>query len=823
VLSRRTVAYLLLVAVVAALWAAVPCRAEPTLITRWPALGQPCLVYVAPGAQGVTFRARLVGRTEGITLSAAQAELNGHLFLQRLADTRQYQQDSHIQGLERMADLPPDLQGQLVHLSVQKIEYDRQTWGERIPNVGSYDREYWVTLEAGGPELASLEVPQLLNLVQDFADDSTPYRVSFHSVYLHRKTWSDFGFIHATDTHVAYRNDLYYPFFATADPGCYFSFVFSGYQTPETPEQKQERLADLKRRLVNPNQNFRNLITYANDLHRRGQLDFLLVTGDLADFVMAGGIPKYVRTGPGRMVSFSPRGSEGFQTFRDLVIGLNYFTSVVGEELEVPIFTVPGNHDYRLAPYPLVSHKNTPYLIFFGYPEVEVTSEYGSFGLSRVEGMAWEGGFSAEYSSDALAAAAYWGEGNYKPGMDRYQSIVNPDLDYMIPLGKHKIICLDSGHDEEVIKGADDMADQWLGFGSESENDFVAGHPDTSGFTDDQLEFLVQEVADANGLIIAAFHAPAVNMRDANDTPWWMLRESERWRLKDEAWQQALAGHLLAAYLWDHLSSVTNTPYFKTGGRDPDLSRGVVDFGFWDYPKLLSQAAEANKTGVLVLTGHTHRNVEYIVRWTGGTYRYYHDSYIDNTLHGKRATEWWSDYLSQQGSPVPPDMRDYPDPLNASKDPERWWAEHSPLYVQTIGLGPKPPNEDEVGCLLVTVQSDTISRMDRVNLSDIRAGLTTRHIHLKGEAYDGHGGPLRASAQKPYFIAGDVTVPAGKRLTIEGGVTVQFNTGARIIADGTLAVSGAGAVTLLSKDGGIAATIMPEKLVAKDGGTIAVP
>jgi hypothetical protein len=60
---------------------------------------------------------------------------------------------------------------------------------------------------------------------------------------------------------------------------------------------------------------------------------------------------------------------------------------------------------------------------------------------------------------------------------------------------------------------------------------------------------------------------------------------------------------------------------------------------------------------------------------------------------------------------------------------------------------------------------------------------------LCGNVYDGSGGPLTVGTG-PYWAACNVTVPAGRVLSIEPGVEIQFNPGLKITSMGTTNADG---------------------------------
>jgi hypothetical protein len=127
----------------------------------------------------------------------------------------------------------------------------------------------------------------------------------------------DLRFIHLTDLHVALRNDLY------------AANVEENITIPELQDPE-------KTRFNNFNDNLRRFIAYANSLADEGQLDLVLLTGDLIDFLRHG---------------FQERedlGRNNFILFRNLILGEGGETH---SGLKVPIFTSTGNHDWRFYPY----------------------------------------------------------------------------------------------------------------------------------------------------------------------------------------------------------------------------------------------------------------------------------------------------------------------------------------------------------------------------------------------------------------------------------------------------------------------------------------
>ncbi len=142
----------------------------------------------------------------------------------------------------------------------------------------------------------------------------------FHALAL-RPAEGRLHFIHATDLHVALRNDLYD---ATRKIG--------GEDAGAAPPIK----------FVNFNKNLRRFIQHANDLADDGKLDFVLFLGDLVDF---------------KEHNYSDQDDYGENNWRllcDILTGAEAKGGHAAKKpgIKVPVFTSTGNHDWRFFPYP---------------------------------------------------------------------------------------------------------------------------------------------------------------------------------------------------------------------------------------------------------------------------------------------------------------------------------------------------------------------------------------------------------------------------------------------------------------------------------------
>ncbi len=139
-------------------------------------------------------------------------------------------------------------------------------------------------------------------------------------------------FAHLTDLHIALRNDLY-------DDNLSETITYSASQGGSGAASESH--------FNNFNDNLRLFIRYANELADRGELDFVLIPGDLVDFLSHG---------------FHERedyGDNNLQVFRNLILGAGneVHRPQPNPGLKVPVFTSTGNHDWRFFPYDVAVHQ----------------------------------------------------------------------------------------------------------------------------------------------------------------------------------------------------------------------------------------------------------------------------------------------------------------------------------------------------------------------------------------------------------------------------------------------------------------------------------
>jgi Calcineurin-like phosphoesterase len=138
-----------------------------------------------------------------------------------------------------------------------------------------------------------------------------------HALFL-RPCNPEVRFVHLTDLHIASRNDLW---------------------DTEIQAIIDDDPASEGKGFVNFNEHLRQFIRWANKAADAGELDFVWALGDLVDFVHLG------------LVAREPR-DNNWSTLIDMLISCPHERERGNRGLRVPLFTAPGNHDWRTYPYP---------------------------------------------------------------------------------------------------------------------------------------------------------------------------------------------------------------------------------------------------------------------------------------------------------------------------------------------------------------------------------------------------------------------------------------------------------------------------------------
>jgi hypothetical protein len=460
--------------------------------------------------------------------------------------------------------------------------------------------------------------------------------VAPHAVYA-RHGWTDFGIAHITDMHVARRID-----------------GFRGVL-------KAARREDAAARMYNWNDRFRGFVRYANYLHGIGVLDVIVATGDNYDY-------QFERD--------DDRASGGNAAFlRDLLLGRAPgpdFPDV--EELRVPIFMVPGNHDYRVHPYELIFDLRISGTLKDVVSSVPVLGPIlASKDLARVPNYH---GYHLS-ADDATLVNAHWLEplahglpgltpAVHDVGADEAAKMVEVEADpeqrmqpyrqclgepgsYVVELGPHRIAMIDSAHDVGMVTEQLAAALVVLGGGDEDQDAFVGGSPNCQGISEAALEEVRGVFADrdAIGLFIVGLHAPLFN--PAHDGYAYFLRETQRAAQRDETHGFLARNPVQVPPLADVLERIEavhptwfpdragdvrdhrSPAYVKRVSSDDHFDAGVSRGHAEQLTRLLAGVG-APRAADVVLAGHTHFFNEYRVGRAGTSdeLAYYFDFYTQN-------------------------------------------------------------------------------------------------------------------------------------------------------------------------------------------------
>ncbi|MFX1498188.1 MAG: metallophosphoesterase family protein [Promethearchaeota archaeon] len=402
----------------------------------------------------------------------------------------------------------------------------------------------------------------LFDLVHKIPNTSEQ-KINFHSLAIYDKNWENFEFIHASDFHIARRNDFILHFIKEK-----VKSKIKYYQKNKRKLKKindfvlkrdfeykeefhKEKYEELRFAKYNFNYSLRLLIEFANQKANTNQLDFILMTGDLIDYLnIARGNYQY---------------ENNFHVFIDILLGLNRDLEkppylgrdpefVNRKEILVPIFTTIGNHDYRKEHYGLRFGQIRK---IFGLTSSDIKGYYDTKFFNY---------FTALDSRD-----------KYIKDYFRY---LNPNLNYNLRIGdNYNFIFLDTGQDS--------IADL---------HDLLKGGPSTRGIKDEQVDLLRAYIKLSHDeKIIIVMHTPPIS---PNLSSHKKRKYKKKYGIKK--WSD---------FHEDNLKKVN-----KTGRLDPVLNLKYETI-MYNWATLLRIATGSDKVVRrkvdLILCGHTHTLKEY--------------------------------------------------------------------------------------------------------------------------------------------------------------------------------------------------------------------
>ncbi|MFX1338706.1 MAG: metallophosphoesterase family protein [Promethearchaeota archaeon] len=404
----------------------------------------------------------------------------------------------------------------------------------------------------------------LFDIVHDLPN-RIDHKVNYHAIALFDKNWSNFKFIHATDFHIARRNDFISKFLkdkALDNTNRYknhprivkkLDTLILSRDFEYKRDFQENNLEKLRYAKYNFNYNLRLLIRFINEQVSKNGLDFVLMTGDLLDYIkIARGNNQY---------------KNNFEVFIDILLGINrgldkapYFNEdeyLNTREILAPIFTIVGNHDYRKGHY-----------------GISIGSIHKIFGLTKKNIKGYHDLESFNYFTALKSKDKY---------LKNYFRQINPNLNYSLKIGKdYNFIFLDTGQDS--------VADL---------HDLLKGSPSTKGLKDHQIELLRRYIKlSYDDKIIIVMHTPPISPNFGVLTRWKIKR---KFNLKRELKWSDLYERGLEKYLGNaRLDRVVNLKY------------QTIMYNWANFLKICTGSDKEIRRKVdLVLCGHTHTIKEF--------------------------------------------------------------------------------------------------------------------------------------------------------------------------------------------------------------------
>ncbi len=400
---------------------------------------------------------------------------------------------------------------------------------------------------------------------------------ALHAVVLLNHNWENIRFCFISDLHVAEVWD---------------SIEADFSKLPDNPaEIDPEYIFELSRifsrrvyreNYVNPNRNLVHFIQTANALAEKNELDFIIAGGDLVD-------SKFKHERSKRAFSYT---DTNYSLLEDILSG-KYDSEV---ELEVPLFTVTGNHDYRLYPS---SIRN------YGLERCGIHDLLKHHYLSKCQNIT-----GRRFSIKDL--------GSIRDKKGKHHSLspyfvrFNPHTDFSFLINKTLFVFLDSGRDA-FLNLAHTHILRYINLTKAILASWYS--PDSEGLSEGQIDFIRKEMnAKSAKNVVLIVHAGLIN------TPFNALPVKEYSPDTMPISPEIDSTHEFSLPI--ELNNYLRTPdSIRTNvAFESRLKKVSLNFGglFKNQLRLLALACDPG-SNFLGLSGHNHRNLEIKVDKTKGT------------------------------------------------------------------------------------------------------------------------------------------------------------------------------------------------------------
>jgi len=355
-----------------------------------------------------------------------------------------------------------------------------QNYLKKLEVFGNLEYFYTITLEFNLTDeiLDFLSNRNFIMFDILFVNSNLDKKVNYHAIVISKNDWRNINIVQATDLHIAKRNDEMFNKINSMYRNLRYKNIKKMNQIKTNPPKSNDKddirkslfKIDLlfKKRLINPNNLLRKFVKIINKKVINNKIDFVIITGDIVDFTNVGS--------SNHKIIFTYENTN-WKTFKDIILNIDQIKKEgieKSEEILCPIFTIPGNHDYRPWQY-----------------DLNWGGMYKRLGLKKIEAQALKDHYSASPIRAILKS---------ENALKGYLSEINASLDYYLKLGNFLFIFLNTG------------ADYY-----KKMTDFISGSPSLTGLSQKQITFLnnlIKTTLNEKLQIVLCLHAPPINTRE---------------------------------------------------------------------------------------------------------------------------------------------------------------------------------------------------------------------------------------------------------------------------------------------------------------------